>query len=388
MKIYQQAGHNTNWNIESINRDRAGDGIIFSPVHYKQDKMVNVDLSIKRTSLFDPQFYIPDSQKAKLHSYDFFPEKITEGFSTSNYETIVHESAEKCLNFQIENEYESIIIPSRYYSDLITDYIDKQKSFTVEPFLNEINNLAIDKEIFVTLPITTKMAQDKNYRTELLNWITSYPEINGVYLLNETNQSSKQIRSFEVLNSYFDFVTDLQGANLKVILGYCNTEALLYSMLMPYAVTVGAYENTRNFSVDKFLEDDSDKRGPAPRIYMPNLLNWIRFDTVKEIKEDHPELWKKIYIPTTYLESIFEIGERPTFNKPDLYKHHFQLIADQLKNLSTQDKKQRIDSVKATIGRAASLYEEIKSANVMFFDDNCDGLHLPVWNRIVNKASS
>lgn len=388
MKIYQQAGHNTNWNLESLEQDGAGDGIIFSPVHYKKDNMVGVASTIKEKSLFDPQFYIPDSQKAKLHSYDFFPEKITDGFSTVSFEAIAHKAAEQCLAFQLENNYEAIIIPARYYSDLVTDYIEKQKAFSVEPFLNEISRLGVKKDIFVSLPITVKMTQDRAYRLALLNWITSYPEIQGVYLLNDINESTKQIRTYEVLNSYIDFILDLNGAGLKTILGYCNTESILLSTIMPYAVTIGAYENTRNFSVDKFLQDDSDKRGPAPRVYMPKLLNWVRYDTVKEIKDDLPTLWEKIYTPTTHMESLFDLGERPTFNKPGLYKHHFQLINSQLKELSALDRLQRIASVESMIEDASSLYREIKEAKVMFFDDNCEGLHLPIWNRIVRKIKS
>lgn len=385
MKIYHQAGHNTNWNIESINNDNAGEGIIFSPVHYKQDQISRVDDELKTTSLFDPQFYIPDSQKAKLHSYDFFPEKLTDGFSTVDFEAIAHKSAEMCLNYQLEQNFESIIIPARYYSDLVTDYIEKQKSFSVEPFLAEIERQGVDKKVFITLPVTVKMTQDENYRTELLNWITSYPEIEGVYLLNQIGEVTKQIKQIENLNAHINFIAELQEADLKVIVGYCNTESILISALSPYALTMGAYENTRNFSVDKFLDDDSERRGPAPRVYMPKLLNWVRYDTVIEIKEDHPELWDKIYVPTESIETVFSTGMRPHFNKPELYKHHFQLMHNQLVTLRNLDKSARIDRIKEMIQEANSLYQEIEESGVLFFDENCKNGHLPIWNRALAK---
>lgn len=385
MKIYQQAGHNTNWNIESVLNDNAGDGIIFSPVHYSKKNIVEANGDLKKCSLFDPQFYIPDSQKTKLHSYDFFPEKITDGFSTINFENLAHKSAELCLQFQIENDFESIIVPARYHSDLVTDYIEKQQAFSVEPFLNEAKRLNVKKDIFVTLPVTNKMTQDKGYRAQLLNWITSYPEIAGVYFLNEIGETTKQIRTFDVLNSHVDFILDLQNSGLKVIVGYCNTESILLSVFSPYALTIGAYENTRNFSIDKFLQDDSEKRGPAPRVYIPKLLNWVRFDTVTEIKDDFPDLWEKIYTPTDYMENIFRSGTRPYFNKPELYKHHFSLISNQLREISNQQNKVAI--VQEMVTNAFELYKEIKDAGIMFFDDNCDGAHLPVWNRVLRKAT-
>ena len=387
MKIYHQAGHNTNWNIESFSGDNTGNGIIFSPVHYLKSKLNKVDEKIRKVSLFDPQYYIPGSQKAKLHSYDFFPAKITDGFSTLDFEAVAHQSARQCLDFQIENSFESITIPTRYFSELATDYIEKQKAFSVEPFLSEISKLGIDKDIFITLPVKIQMIQDEGYRTKLLNWITSYPEISGVYFLNQISENTKQIQQFENLNSHIKFIVDLQQTGLKIIIGYCNTESILLSTIAPYSLTMGAYENTRSFSIDKFLEDGSDRRGPAPRVYFPELLNWLRYDVAIEIKEDFPELWEKVYTPTDYMERVFS-GGRPHFTKPELYKHHFILIAEQLEALAGLGILDRIATVESMVKNANELYMEIKNSGIMFSDNNCDNGHLVIWNRILRKIKS
>jgi len=387
MKILHQAGHNTSWNLESFQNENCGDGIIFSPVHYSMERLTKIDSKVKKVSLFDPQFYIPDSQKVKLHSYEFFPEKITNGFSTTDFEGVAHKSAAMCLDFQLENDFESIVVPARYFPELVSDYIEKQRAFTVEPFLAELEKRKIKKKVLLSLPVTTAMTQDKGYRQQILNWITSYPEISGVYLLTEIGETTKQICTPEKLQTQVDFIRDLQGANLHVIAGYCNTESVILTLLEPYAVTIGAYENTRTFSIDKFLEEESDKRGPAPRLYFPKLLNWMRYDTAIEIKDDHPDIWKKIYVPTIHSETIFKTG-RPHFTKPELYKHHFQLISEQLRDLSKKELGGRVEAVKEIISGAKSLYQEIEASGVMYFDRNCSGDHLPIWNRVVNKLSS
>ncbi len=387
MKIYQQAGHNTNWNIDSLNQDSAGNGIIFSPVHYKKNQIEAVNTSVKGTSLFDPQFYVPDSQKQKLQTYDFFPEVITDGFSTIDFESLAHQSAGRCLQFQLDNNFEKIIIPARFHQELVTDYIAKQKVFSIEPFLNEIGRVGVDKEIFITLPLTISMVIDAEYRTQILNWITSYPDIHGVYLLNQIAESSKQITDYNNLMPHVNFIKELQDAGLKVIIGYCNAESVLLSAIDPYGVTVGAYENTRNFSIDKFLDNDSTMRGPAPRIYLPKLLNWMRYDTAIEIKDDFPSVWEKIYTSTPYMESIFPTG-RPHFNRPELYKHHFKLMADDLSLLANKTLEDRQSTIQERITNALELYREIKDAGVLFFDKNCDGEHLPIWNRVMRHIRS
>ena len=385
MKVFHQAGHNTIWNIQSFEKDGAGDGIIFSPVHYDANKLSALDVAIKNVSLFDPQFYVPDSQKSKLHSYPFFPEKFMDGFKTTDYLAVAHEAARLCLEFQLKQNFESLIIPCRFYEDLLTDFIERQKVFTVEPFLSELASIKTKKDIYISLPLTAPMLMDTRYRTDILNWVTSYQEIDGVYLQVDFGERLKQIQDYDKLNSYIDFVGELISADLGVICGYLNVEGLLASILEINAVTMGAYENTRMFSIDKFLVNDAVKMGPAPRIYLPNLLNWIRIDTAKEIKDDFPVVWDKIYTPTDYSEEVFSAARAPHFSQPALYKHHFILISQQYKELSSMTKADRIATLAEKVTIAHKLYRELDANGVLFFDENCKGGHLVIWNRILRN---
>jgi hypothetical protein len=164
-----------------------------------------------------------------------------------------------------------------------------------------------------------------------------------------------------------------------------NVEGLLASILEINAVTMGAYENTRMFSIDKFLVNDAVKMGPAPRIYLPNLLNWIRIDTAKEIKDDFPVVWDKIYTPTDYSEEVFSAARAPHFSQPALYKHHFILISQQYKELSSMTKADRIATLAEKVTIAHKLYRELDANGVLFFDENCKGGHLVIWNRILRN---
>ena len=384
MKIFHQAGHQTIWNLQSFREDNTGDGVIFSPVHFASERLEQkVEQEIKEVSLFDPQFYVPDSQKSKLHSYDFFPEKIMNGFSTNDYEAVAYEAAELCLDLQVRNDFESIMIPARYFPELISDYITQQRKHFVDPFLAAVERKNIDKKVFLTLPMTAMMLMDEEFKTNLLNWVTAYPEIDGVYLLVNFNEPTKQLQNFAKFKSYLEFVQDLMEAELSVICGYCNTEGIIVAALDVYAITFGAYENTRGFSIDKFLENDQERRGPAPRIYLPKLLNWIRWDTAEEIREDIPALWEKIYTPTEYSKEVIASGQRPHFSQPSLYKHHFKLLADQYSEIRKLSAANRITLLLEKIIEANKLYEEIEDNGVIFFDSNCKGEHLPIWNRIL-----
>jgi len=385
MRVLHQAGHNTVWNIDSFLEDGAGEGLIFSPVHSDCKNITKLDDSIKQCSLFDPQFYVPNSQKAKLQSYDFFPESIMDGFETSDYQAIAHKSAKLCLEFQIEQDFQAIIVPCRFYEDLLTDFIDRQKAFTVEPFLNELASSQTKKDIYISLSLTSPMTMDHRFRNDILNWVTSYQEITGVYIQVDFGERPKQIQDYDKLNSYIEFVGELIDADLEVICGYMNVEGLLAAVLDINAVTMGAYENTRIFSIDKFLVNDTIKMGPAPRIYLPNLLNWVRYDTAVEIKEDFPSLWDKIYTPTAYSETVLANPKKPHFSQAPLYKHYFILINEQYKKLSAQIKEDRVTALTDMVVNANQLYQELMSSGVLFFDSNCAGDHLVIWNRVLRN---
>lgn len=384
MKLYHQAGFRTNWNLESFNDDETGNGLIFSPVHTKRDTLVKYDQNLKSSSLFDPQFYIPDSQKSRLQTYDFFPEVISNGFNTKDFKVIAHQSAELCINFQMSNDFEKLIIPTRFFSDVKSDFTASQTHFTVQPFLNEIRKKGIKKPVLLTIPVIHSIVIDEGFKTQVLNWVTSFPEISGVYLMCAHNEKSKQITDFKKLWGYVDFIKKLKNANLDVVIGYSNTEALLYTALDPFAITMGAYENTRIFSVDKFLEKENEVRGPKPRLYIPKLLNWIRLSTLDEIKEDHPDIWSKVYTPTDYSEA-FLAKETPHFANPESYKHYFKTFNEQFNTLNSLDNQNRIMHLSNSVKEALTLYETIENADVQFFNIDCRKDHLLNWNRVLNK---
>lgn len=383
LKIYHQTGHNTNWNLDSLTLDKCGDGLILSPVHQARGKIESLNKELKSRSIFDPQYYLPNSQKKNLTSYSFFPEVISSGFSTIEFHTLAHQSAEECIAFQIAQDFEKIIIPTRYIDQLKTNYIEQQEEYSLLPFLKVLSTKKVDKPIFVTLALTSHMIEDEGFRTKILNWITSYPEINGVYILVSHERDTKQIQSESFLKSYLDFLVTLKEAELEIILGHTNTESLIYSVVDNINLTFGTFENTRIFSIDKFVEIEEDRRGPKARIYLPNLLNWIQYSQAKEILAVNPALWKQIYTPTPYSEQALATTVEPTFNQSPLYKHHFLCFSSQISELSVLDQTTRCHKIIEWIEFAKENYSRIRTAGIQI-ENHGNHKHLAPWENTIN----
>jgi hypothetical protein len=384
IRIYHQVGHNANWNTDSFGEDLCGDGLILSPVHQSLLKVVELNANLRRRSLFDPQFYLPNSPKAKLSSYPFFPDQIANGFSTINFLLLADEAARQCVDFQIQQDFEGIVIPARFVDQMASKYFENQEEMTVKPFLAAITALGVDRPVYLTLPITSAMLQDDTFQLQLLNWLTGFPEITGVYVLVADERKTKQIRSERFLFAYLKFAHEVSSTGLRVVLGHLNTENVLFSVIDNATLTFGSFENTRIFSLDKFVDDEEARRGPKARIYLPNLLNWVRFEQAMQIRTDAPALWERVYTPTEHANRVIEAGAEPTFNQPGLYKHHFECVSDQIRRLAGIPMPQRFQNVRGQIKSAIELHAEIADA---FFDldSHGNGEHLQPWLDALNQ---
>jgi hypothetical protein len=224
------------------------------------------------------------------------------------------------------------------------------------------------------------MVESTKYREKILNWLTSYEEIDTVYLIPDIAREKKQITSDASLKAFAAFGKELINADLDVLYGYLNTESLLFFALKGVSVTIGSFENTRIFSIDKFLSLVEERRGPKARIYLPGLLNWIQIGEAKEIRRKQPDLWKKIYVETPYAERALAAAVEPTFNQPDLYKHYFICITQQLAAFRELGKSaERLELLNTWVASAEGFYKSIK----LSFDPHSKGDHLDAWKKTI-----
>jgi hypothetical protein len=382
IELFHQVGHNWSWNRDAFVDDHCGDGLIMSPVHQARQHIENSSDLLRNASMFDPQFYLPNSQKPKLHTYDFFPEVVMGGFSTATFAVRALESARACLKFQMNMGFRQIVIPARFFDQMDPEYVEKQETFSVTAFLAVFKELNITKPIFLTLPLTSHMLESQKYRTGLLNWVTSFPEITGVYLFAANDRETKQPDSTAFLSAYLNFLRELRVVGLDLIVGYANTESLLFCLIDKIAITMGSFENTRIFSVDKFVSRDEDRRGPKARIYLPGLLNWVQFDQAKQIRALLPSLWPKIHFESTYAHDALKLTVEPTFNQPGLYKHYFLAFSDQVAQIRPLDPPKRADMLRDWISAAKNHNADIRRAGLELERHGADQ-HLEPWDKVI-----
>lgn len=383
IRLLHQVGHNAKWNIDSFEAEGRGHGLILSALHQSKDSVEKLSAATRAASLFDPQFYLPSSQKPKLLQYPFFPEAVGGGFNTSSFKGHALGVAKACLDFQRSLGFQRLVIPTRFIDQLYSHYVDMQKAFTVEAFVDAGGNDPLSLSLAVTAP----MIEDGVFRTKLLNWITSYPSVDHVYLMYQHTRDTKQIADDAFLRAAHDFFAEIQGTGLSLTVGYTNTECLLFSVLDDIELTIGAFENTRIFSIDKFVVSEEERRGPKARIYLPGLLNWVQFEDARQIKSKAPKVWEAIHTPTEHSEQALAQAIDPTFNQPPLYKHYFVVMSSEFETLAKMDRQARLARLKARVAGARRRYKEIEDAGIIL-ERHGRGSHLPAWSNYLSGLST
>ena len=383
-KIFHQMGFRYNWNFDSFKDDNVGDGFILAPRYMDKTSIEDLSNSIKKKSIFDPQFFLPNTVKGKLESYSFFPELASSGFDSEDYsESYADEVADKCISFQLENDFSNILIPTRYFEGSPTDFIEKQEKFSINSFLKILKNKEHSKKIILQLILNDLMFKDSEYISDILNWLTSFSEIDGIYLITQINSSSKQIKDVDYLLALFDFIDVLKLNDLEVYLGYLNTESIILSLTNPDIITIGSYENLRSFSLRNFMILENGRQSaPNPRLYVSSLLQWLEHPYIGAIKRVVPN-YAELFDENKYQAEMFEPSFNWHFNRPHLYKHYFVVFYEQMKYISSVQGSERYTVVAELLKGAIKQFSILNEKGIAF-DYNSDGSHLSLWLTVAN----
>ncbi len=382
--LFHQLGHRFQWSLDSLTDEGTGDGAIIGPRYMDRSCVTRLPDAIRTVSLFDPQFFLPQSAQGKLSTYPFFPQVIAGGFATTEWdETLGDRCAQECLRFQDECAFGSLVIPGRFYDGMPSDFVERQETQFVRPFMEAAERLGLRRPILLQLIVTDQMLRDERYQADLLNWVTSFPELAGVYLIYHVHNRRKQIDDIDFLIGVLQFCRSLKQADLRVVVGYTNTEAILLSCVEVDVVSMGAYENLRMFSTTAFEErDESPRRGPNARVYIPRLLQWVEYPYLGAIRRVVPDIDAYIHDNEHRVEMFSPIYNWH-FTKPHPYKHFFGAFADQFRRICSTTGALRIDAVVQECERAIQEYDQLSRSGLVF-DPESAGTHIPRWLTALN----
>lgn len=210
----------------------------------------------------------------------------------------------------------------------------------------------------------------------------------GWYIVSQTDFNSRLTINFDYLTKVLFFIDILRRNEFEVHIGYCNTEALIYSAAMPDSITIGSYENLRMFRISRFeMSEGKPMHAPNARLYSSKLLQWMDYNYIESMKS-LIDNYDSFFDDTQYKPLMFSLGEFKNqpfswhFAKPEIYKHYFEVFYSQIKSLAS-DQFDRIEQLKSMIKTAIDNYKVIE--DVVLLDGDSDGSHLATWYNVLNS---
>ena len=392
MKIYHQLGHNYKWAMDSYFQNNIGDGFIFSAFSFKYGKLENGVSSYKSDqylskSMVDLQFY--GSKKTvggQLESYSFNPINLNRFDSTMVAGT---ELIEKAIAYQELLGLRKIIIPVFYHEP--SDFGKFEK------YLKKINKIIVKRKdkgskskYLMTLPFSNSAILNDDHVEDLLQATTDMPIVfDGYYVVCDSKPEYKKKVSidYDYYANLIKVFLVLKGQGFTTVFGYSNWDALIFASLCKIDyVSIGTYENLRNFNIQRFTE--SLGGGPSKGWYFSEkLLNFVRAQEITKLRRrdclnliaNDKNIFSDIILNKDYAWNT---------HKPDVHKNYLLAISRLLKELANINSlSQRALFFQKKIDQARQLYGELADHRV-FLNDESGDYHLGAWDSIIKMHAT
>lgn len=381
MNVIHILGHNSNWSIETYLQQNVGDYFLIAAYNHGVDFITKASFQkILDISMIDLQFYGKKKSKGKgkLEEFSFHPANDKSDDATSVYfENCIKNS----ITFQIESGFKNIIIPHFYAKDSVRDIIAMIRS------LNKyVKRLPHDNKYFMTLPFANHIILDSNKVEEILFECTEMNiSFDGYFVVCENMPEFKKkvTTDIDVLKNISRVLRTLKSQHFETIYAYANWDAILFLALTDIDfITIGTYENLRNFDIKRYIEPDS---GGASKGYYfsEKLLNMIKADDITLLRKtgnlDMIRNEKNIFS-----DVILKPGYDWNIHKPDVNKNYLLAITRLLKTISgISDIAERKRFVKHMIDNAIDLYDTLEDRGT-FLNKESGNYHLNVWKSFLS----
>ncbi len=391
MKILHHLGHNHKWNLDAYFDNSIGDGFIFNAFSFNYNKIGS------KISGYSPKDYMPVS----MIDHQFFGNKNTIGGKLSSYpyhpandESSVSTSISgidgisQSIKYQLNLGLTNIIVPNFHYESDSFDHGTK--------ILNKINklipNATSQNNYFMTICLTDNQIEDSSYVEKMLRAYTDmHIGFDGFYIACSSCLEYKKKISLNIkyYTNLLKILSTLKYQKFKTILAYANWDAAVFLALTDIdAISIGTYENLRNFDISRFTEEPGG--GPSKGWYFSDkLLNMIKSQHLDFFKNqnclDLIANEKNIF-SDVILDNAFDWN---TTHKPDIHKNYLLSVSRILKQLSNiKDLKLRQKFLLEKIENAQSLYEKLNTTYKIFLPDESSDYFLGTWKAFIQMHST
>jgi hypothetical protein len=276
MPAYHQMGFNSN-NLVDLPQMAAYGGAIFSPINAEQKAMVD-DIEQARTGrekgfeiVFDPQLYVPATERGKLKKWSYFPRDFDTADNSSRkwWASLNSNLAQAAGAVNVDAVCSPAILPKAFTNDFYTHSAD---------IANELQAMLANRKMDTLLTVIVNLPElsQENRALEIAS-IISGGSCSRVYLILVGQvEPRRELAQDDELLGAMRLIQALEQGDIRVLVGFCSSDLLLWKAAGATACASGKFFNLRRFTRQRFEEPAGVGGGQLPYWFEENLLAFLR----------------------------------------------------------------------------------------------------------------
>ena len=239
MPAYHQMGHDSENLLAASGLERLA-GAILSPVNYNQEEMIGQISELRQRAnfetIFDPQLYVPQSERGCLSKWDYFPKDVdTSDPSNENWWVPITENLGKlATELQPSALCSPAVVPRTYpndYFDLLTK-ITKRLSerlrgtsqVIIQTVIANLSDLATPGRALTIASILSRSPVERFF----------------IVLVGNT-EPRRELADPEELKGAMRLINALTEAGLIVTVGFSSSEMILWKAAGAHSCATGSF---------------------------------------------------------------------------------------------------------------------------------------------------
>jgi hypothetical protein len=281
MAAYHQMGHDSEnllWTDElSIFR-----GAILSPVNYDRAK-ISAQIAWARSqndfaTIFDPQLYVPNSDRGCLREWPYFPADVDTADLSSDgwWDSLLDSVVNVCGEISASAVCSPAILPGTYPDEYFARMVNVGDRLSVR-----LDGSGV-KALQTAVIGMADLASDG--RAMAISSILSRTRTEHIYLVFVSAiEPRRELQEVEEIKAAMRLISALRGSGLEVTVGFSSSDILLWKAAGATNCATGKFFNLRRFTRTRFEEPRAQGGGQLPYWFEESLLAFLRQSDLQRV---------------------------------------------------------------------------------------------------------
>lgn len=281
MSAYHQMGHDSE-NLLRTEQLAQYRGAILSPVNYDQTRVAaQIEWAREQDrfkTIFDPQLYVPNSERGCLREWPYFPSDVDTADLASDawWNGILDGLVDVCTAIGPTAVCSPAILPGTYPDDYFARMVsvgDQLCTRLAGSNLEPVQTAVIGMPELATPGRPMAVAS-----------ILSRSRTNRLYVvLVSQTEPRRELADVEEIKGAMRLIAALRAAGLEVTVGFSSSDVVLWKAAGATHCATGKFFNLRRFTKTRFEEPRGQGGGQLPYWFEESVMTFLRQSDVQRI---------------------------------------------------------------------------------------------------------